>query len=149
VLSASDKKLAVTNGENIFIYNLPNLESEKDSKSELNNNNNNNNYIPAELICNLGSHSDCVLALSFSYNNNFLASSGADNLIRIWSLISFNCISILIGHSHYVSSICWSLNNKYLISGSWDETAIIWNTNNWKISNILRGHINSITSVTI
>jgi len=54
-----------------------------------------------------------------------LASGSFDNTIKIWNLISGECIQTLKGHTNVVCSLATLPDNK-LASGSSDETIKIW-----------------------
>ena len=46
--------------------------------------------------------------------------------LKIWDVLSGNCLETLQGHSHWVASLALSQDAKMLISGSWDETIRCW-----------------------
>ncbi|CAH0482217.1 unnamed protein product [Peronospora belbahrii] len=80
----------------------------------------------------LTAHMKPISSLSFSYNDNFLASSSADSSIKIWQLDTTNkkletsLKTSLYGHEAGVSGACWSPDSRHLASASDDRTARLW-----------------------
>jgi len=84
--------------------------------------------------CNsLQGHSNDILDLNWSPNDNYLASCSVDNTIRIWNAENFpECIKILSGHQGIVKGVSWDPMGKYLSSQSDDKSLKIWRTSDWK-----------------
>ncbi|MGE5660494.1 MAG: NB-ARC domain-containing protein [Actinomycetota bacterium] len=57
---------------------------------------------------------------------SLLASGSVDQTIRLWDIMTGECIRVLIGHSSSVWSVAFSPNGKMLASGSQDETIKLW-----------------------
>jgi len=72
----------------------------------------------------LRGHSGWVDSLAVLPDNK-LASGSSDETIKIWDLISGQCINTLKGHSGSVNSLAVLPDNK-LASGSSDKTIKIW-----------------------
>ena len=58
----------------------------------------------------LSGHTDLVLSISFSSNENYVASSSKDNTIKIWDIKTGILIHNLLGHYWEVLSISFSLD---------------------------------------
>ena len=58
-------------------------------------------------------------------NKNKIASGGQDKSIKIWDLITGNCIITLKGHSNNVSRLI-KINKYQIASSSWDNSIKIW-----------------------
>ncbi len=71
-------------------------------------------------------HASTVLDLAFSPDGNILASSGADNKIVLWDMISSKQMNILSGHNAAVNSISIHPNKNIIASASDDATVKIW-----------------------
>jgi len=86
----------------------------------------------------LRGHTDtihCVVELE----NGWLASTGRDRSIRIWSLVDGQCVQVLEGrrgnsvfesgdgHSDTVSHLVW-LHDRRLVSSSYDNTIKVWHS---------------------
>ena len=82
--------------------------------------------------------SSYVNALTFSFDNRFLAIGKTDKIILIWDLINRRSHTILKGHRKSVIALAFSSNKDGLIaSGSSDGTIRLWNS----ISGVERGII--------
>ena len=92
-------------------------------------------------------HSDDIWCLTFSQNNQWLASGSKDNTTKIWDTSDWSLIKTLTGHTDYVESLSFSSNNQWLASGSKDNTTIIWDTSDWGLSRTLTGHSDLVYSV--
>ncbi len=59
-----------------------------------------------------------------------MASSSADNTVKLWSIKSHKEVTTLQGHSNIVNSVAFSPDGKYLASGSYDKTVKLWSVDN-------------------
>lgn len=65
-----------------------------------------------------------------------LATSGCDNVVKVWNTLSLDDgpIHSLSGHSDWVRDCCW-INNDCIVSASQDRTVNVWNfskhSNSW------------------
>jgi len=97
-----------------------------------------------------GHEEDRVWSASWSPCGNFLASSGEDRVIRIWSIFSKICISTLEdGQSRTIRSCAWSPDGKLIASASFDGTIALWETQDssfkkWDMVSSLEGHDNEV-----
>ncbi|GET39635.1 NB-ARC domain-containing protein [Microseira wollei] len=80
-----------------------------------------------------------------------LASSSADQTIRLWDITTGKCIKTLFGHQGFIWSIAFSLDGKILASASEDGTVKLWNlqnlTPNSSPHQTLQGHQSFVWSV--
>ena len=87
--------------------------------------------VPLLKETNLEGSTGDILCLTFinipDKENELVASGGADNLIRIWSVSTTECESELSGHKEAITSICWS--EGFLLSSSKDKTIRKWDFN--------------------
>ncbi|KAE9039304.1 hypothetical protein PR003_g5115 [Phytophthora rubi] len=79
----------------------------------------------------LSAHAKPISSLSFSPDEQLLASSSADSSVKIWRLTSDNKLKTspktsLYGHEAGVSAACWSPDSRHLASASDDRTARLW-----------------------
>lgn len=74
----------------------------------------------------LTGHNDSVLCL-LQLRDGRLASASGDKSIKLWNLITNECLITLIGHSRSVNYII-QFSDDRLISGSGDKTIMIWDT---------------------
>ena len=82
----------------------------------------------AELVVQTG-HSDFIKSITFSPDGKYIASGGADNTIKLWSVDTGQQIKSLEGHTSNIQSIAISPDGKFLASGSADSdnTIRLWN----------------------
>uniref|UniRef100_A0ACB8G139 Uncharacterized protein n=1 Tax=Sphaerodactylus townsendi TaxID=933632 RepID=A0ACB8G139_9SAUR len=82
-----------------------------------------------------------------------MASSGQDNIIKIWLVstvdpigVELKCKHILSGHTAPVLACAFSCDGEILISGSVDKTVIIFETNTGSILHTLTQHTRYVTT---
>jgi WD40 repeat protein len=71
-------------------------------------------------------HSLGITDLAFSPDNKYLISSGADNHIIVWDILSGKQVRILEGHNGPVNQICIHPTKDILASVSDDKTVCLW-----------------------
>jgi WD40 repeat protein len=74
----------------------------------------------------LTGHSGPVYAVAFSPDGRWLASGGADNVVKLWEVASGAEVRSFRGHTDYVSSLAFSPDGRWLASGSKDRTIRLW-----------------------
>jgi WD40 repeat protein len=70
-------------------------------------------------------HSDIVESADFALKEDFLATAGADRIIKIWKTGTWECIHEISSHLGDVNSVRFSFNSKLIISSSFDKTVKI------------------------
>ena len=90
-----------------------------------------------ELTRTLGTHAGLVRSLKFSPDGQTLASSGRDNLVKLWDVASGN-VRELRGHTSHVSALAFA-DDKVLASGSRDKTIRFWDVENARPLESLKG----------
>jgi len=81
---------------------------------------------PGALRATLKGHANRVLSVAFSPDGKTVASTGADQLIKIWDVGTGEERLTLKGHSSQVNSISFTSDGKTLVSGSQDGTIKLW-----------------------
>ena len=67
-----------------------------------------------------------MFALAYSPDGRTLASTGKDQLVKLWDPVSGQERATLLGHGFAVSSVCFSRDGRLLASSSWDGTVRLW-----------------------
>ncbi len=85
-----------------------------------------------ELVTTLYGHFDSILDLSWSYGDQWLASSSSDNMIIIWNAHQWpETVTTLRGHSGLVKGLAFDPTGKYLASQSDDMSLQVWRVGDW------------------
>lgn len=80
--------------------------------------------------------------------SNLIASGSILGYVRVWDIITQQCICELSEHADSISSVAWHPKNpNRLASGSLDKTVKIWNIKKGKCTCTFIGHTNAVSSV--
>jgi WD40 repeat protein len=82
---------------------------------------------------------DTVYALAFSRDGKLLASGGKDSLVRVWDVLSGECLCKLEGHKNAVFAVAFGPTGEQLVSASDDGTGRIWSVESGKTEAELGG----------
>lgn len=83
---------------------------------------------PTKTLMTLKDHRDEVWFLAFSPDGRYLATTGKDCHVYIYSVPDFKIVHDFTAHTHGVCYVAWSPDSRRLISCAKEEdnTAIIW-----------------------
>lgn len=93
----------------------------------------------------LHKHSSTVFSISFSPDNQKIATASADGTIDIWSLDGQSINNIPVGKSTNVYSVSFSRDGK-IASGDGDKTVKLWSQDG-KLLQTFTGHTGAVNSV--
>ena len=79
-----------------------------------------------------------IRSVSWSPDSSKIASIHDHNTIRIWDVLTGNCIYTLTGHTNKVNVIAWSPNGNQIVSCSNDYTIRIWDIIDKELDNYLK-----------
>ena len=96
--------------------------------------------VNGEILRTLRGHKDNINTLTFSPNENLLASCGSDKTIRLWDLHSGHSIHVFRGHTDGVFALSFSPDGETLVSGSYDGTIRFWDIATKQLRKIISGH---------
>jgi len=84
-------------------------------------------------VSRLAGHTSDVLDLAWSPDQQYLASCGIDNTVRIWGVDTWRNLQVLSRHVSIVRGIAWDPLSKFLLSQAEDDSAIIWRSEDWAV----------------
>ncbi|WP_198264505.1 protein kinase domain-containing protein [sulfur-oxidizing endosymbiont of Gigantopelta aegis] len=82
--------------------------------------------------------------------NGLIASASADNIIRIWELVTGRTLILLSGHSMPVGAVQW-LDETHVLSASYDKTIRLWDISSGQCQKVYKGHqgiVNTLKAAT-
>jgi len=84
-----------------------------------------------QLVQTLIGHTDWVFSVAFNPDGSLLASSSADNTIRLWIVAGGVALGEPIaGHDNWVRQVGFSEDGNLLLSAGADGRVLVWNTRN-------------------
>lgn len=90
--------------------------------------------------------SNYIECIAFSHDSALLASGSRDTTVKIWDLVTGECLQAMTGHRHSIVSVDFSHDSSRLVSASWDYTIRIWHTETGECIRVLTGHSAAVTS---
>jgi WD40 repeat protein len=88
-----------------------------------------------------------VFSVCFHPDGRRFATASYNGSVKIWDVITGQCLQTLLGHTAEVSGACFSADGQLLASGSTDLTVRLWDVATGKCLKVLQGHGNQIWSV--
>ncbi|VDO20398.1 unnamed protein product [Haemonchus placei] len=92
-------------------------------------------------------HTGNVTSLSCSASGTFFVSTSTDNTVRIWSLISGECVKMLTPHSHKVICCVLASDDSFLVTGSADSSAKMIDLETGEVLRSFTEHTGSVVSL--
>ncbi|NVO04095.1 MAG: caspase family protein [Bacteroidetes bacterium] len=100
-----------------------------------------------DLLKNINNHKDGALCVAFSADSKFLASGGADKLVKLYDANSFKEIFTFTGHTDEIYGIAFSDDGNIIASASNDYTVKLWDVKTGKLLKTLSGHKKEVEAV--
>ncbi|KAG9392507.1 WD domain G-beta repeat [Carpediemonas membranifera] len=92
-------------------------------------------------------HTASVTSAVFSPTELVFATSSFDKTLKLWDLLSSDCIKTFVGHLKAVLSCSFSPDGRLLASGSIDNTARLWEISTGRCIRVMEGHSSSVWGV--
>jgi WD40 repeat protein len=86
-------------------------------------------------------HKGYARSVSISPDRQFVATSGNDNMVRIWSVVDGSLVKELAGHARHVYNVAFDPTGKHLVSGDLMGVLKQWNVATWNLVRDLDGKI--------
>ncbi|KAL6790855.1 hypothetical protein J3E68DRAFT_443102 [Trichoderma sp. SZMC 28012] len=91
--------------------------------------------------------SNYVECMAFSHDSTLLASGSRDQTLKVWDLVTGECLQAMTGHTDFILSVEFSHDSSRLVSASSDHTIRIWHTETGECIRMLTDHSGPVTSV--
>jgi eukaryotic-like serine/threonine-protein kinase len=93
-----------------------------------------------KLIRTMAGHTNAVMGLAFSPDDQRLASISSDQTARLWDGQTGHLIAVLRGHTGRLTSVAFNPNGRRLVTSSYDRTMRLWDAETGELITVLRGH---------
>jgi WD40 repeat protein len=94
-------------------------------------------------------HDSYVLGLKFTSDSQTLISCGMDNVVKLWSVGSWEHVRTFEGHAHSVHTMALAPDEKTLVTGSSDKTVKLWSFPEGKVIRTLQDRKQVVSAVQI
>jgi len=94
-------------------------------------------------------HNNHITATQFSPNGKFLASSSADNTLKLWDVKTKRLIRTFNGHTNAVRSLAFTPDGNFIVSASLDKTLILWEVSTGKRMQNYSKHTGGVNAVAV
>lgn len=92
-------------------------------------------------------HASDVDVVQWHPNCQYIATGSSDKTVRMWDILSGDCVRLFIGHHGTITSLAFSPDGKLLASGADNGTVILWDIAQGKKIANLNGHGMSVNSL--
>jgi WD40 repeat protein len=95
----------------------------------------------------LAGHAEYVGAVAVTADGKRIISGSGDNTVRVWNVVTGECLAILEGHDEPVNGVAVTSDGWRAISGSDDKTVRVWDVQLSQCLTILEGHTGPVNGV--
>ena len=93
-------------------------------------------------------HKRYGLCCKFSPDSQYLVTSAADHIVKVWRTVDFTLVQELTCEAQrWVWDIAFTADSQYLITASSDSTARLWSLKTGEIKREYQGHQKALTAV--
>ncbi|WP_299491850.1 hypothetical protein [Acaryochloris sp. IP29b_bin.137] len=103
----------------------------------------------SKLVCLqiLKGHTDWVWHVTFSPDDQMIASASDDGTIRLWDAATGECLQVFMGHQGWVVSVAFHPRFPLLVSSSTDDTVRFWEISSGKCLEVLEAQQKGVWQV--
>ena len=94
-------------------------------------------------------HSSFIMAVAITLDGSRCVSASGDSTLRVWNMMSGECLHILKGHENDVMAVAIVPDGSRCVSASRDGNLRIWDMMTGKCLYVLEGHEQDVVAVTI
>ncbi|OMJ76041.1 hypothetical protein SteCoe_24675 [Stentor coeruleus] len=94
-------------------------------------------------------HSQNVVSVAITKDNQYIISGSIDNTVRLWNLYEKRLENIFKGHTGSISQVAVTSDNQYIISASNDRTISVWNLFYLNNHTVFKGHTDHVSALKI
>jgi WD40 repeat protein len=94
-------------------------------------------------------HTAGVNAVEVTPEGKYIVSGSSDKTLRLWDLVTGECLRIFNGHKDEVNTLAMIPDGKSIISGSRDSTLRLWDIFSGKCLKIFQGHDDDVNAVAV
>ncbi len=105
------------------------------------------NVYSGECLKTLEEHTAPVVSVTFSPDNQWLASGSFDTTIKLWAVETGECHQTFQGHGNSVWAVAFSPDSNYLASCSYDQMVKLWDTYTGTCLHTFKGHQGPVVSL--
>ncbi len=93
------------------------------------------------------SHSDTVLGAAFSPDGKYLATCGADRMMKVFETESGRVVKSFEGHAHHVLGVSWRADARVLATSGADRVVKVWDFQSGKAIRTIEGFQKEVTAI--
>lgn len=92
-------------------------------------------------------HSDTIFDVAFSYDGSYLATAGADGVMKVFETETGRHIRSFEGHTHHVLGVSWRADGRLLATSGADNVVKVWDFNTGQGVRSIKGFNKELTAI--
>jgi WD40 repeat protein/tRNA A-37 threonylcarbamoyl transferase component Bud32 len=99
------------------------------------------------LLHTLIGHTSCINSIAISSDRQTLASGSDDKTVRVWNVVTGECLMTLTEQHQPIRTVAFSPNDALLAVAADDKAIALWDWRNQRITRTLNGHTQMIRAI--